>query len=282
MKRIWITFVVVIGFVSAQNFSIIMDNNFSIDGEIDLVDDSGNFVADRTGTMDYSGYDNDNNQISGTGGSLWIAFRQESDSLGCLYFLMIYEEGYTSDPNYLNDLFISVFGAKVNGTTVNAKSDDFAWIIENDSHKGFELCVKGVPVNENLVITVDATMVWNGIHGISSNFYWETKINFTLEVERIDGIPSEWKLGNNYPNPSNPNTTIEFILPVGSSVKLNIYNLLGERIVTIYDNYAQPGNYAAKWDGTDEYGIQVPSGVYLFELDAGQYFHDVKAMTLLK
>lgn len=128
--------------------------------------------------------------------------------------------------------------------------------------------------------------VWSFWGSINPNFYdawnydWNTPT--VLEVELTDGVPNQFKLGDNYPNPFNPTTTVAFSLPIGVDVTLNVYNLLGEKVATIYNTYAQPGNYIATWNGLDSQGNQVPSGTYLFELDAGEYFHQVKKMTMMK
>jgi hypothetical protein len=127
--------------------------------------------------------------------------------------------------------------------------------------------------------------VYSSWGSINPNFYsaWNYDTNSpNLGVELTEGVPNQFKLGDNYPNPFNPTTTVAFSLPIGVDVTLNVYNLLGEKIATIYNRYAQPGNYTATWNGLDSQGNQVPSGTYLFELDAGQYFHQVKKMTLMK
>ena len=113
---------------------------------------------------------------------------------------------------------------------------------------------------------------------------WDYDTNSpNLEVELTGGaLPHQFSLGDNYPNPFNPTTTVEFKLPIGIDVTLNVYNLLGEKVATIFNSYAQPGNYKATWNGLDLNGNQVPSGTYLFELDAGEYFHQVKKMTMMK
>ncbi len=73
-----------------------------------------------------------------------------------------------------------------------------------------------------------------------------------------------------------------FNIPIGVEVRLTVYNLLGVEIATIYNDYVQPGQYRAIWNGRDMKGNLVPSGTYLFELDSGSYFRQVKKMTLLK
>ncbi len=140
----------------------------------------------------------------------------------------------------------------------------------------------------NHIENVDPTnpRVYNSWGSINPGFYdaWNYDTNSpNLEIELTGGaLPHQFSLGDNYPNPFNPSTTVEFKLPIGADVKLNVYNLLGERVATIYNSYAQPGNYKATWNGLDLNGNQVPSGTYLFELDAGEYFHQVKKMTMMK
>ncbi len=139
---------------------------------------------------------------------------------------------------------------------------------------------------ENLTSDISNTTIFSAFGSIDPNFYnaWDYDTNSpNLEVELTGGaLPHQFSLGDNYPNPFNPTTTVEFKLPIGADVKLNVYNLLGERVATIYNSYAQPGNYTATWNGLDLNGNQVPSGTYLFELDAGEYFHQVKKMTMMK
>ena len=138
---------------------------------------------------------------------------------------------------------------------------------------------------ENLTSSISNTTIFNVWGSIDPIFYdaWDYDTNSpNLDVELTEGVPNQFKLGDNYPNPFNPTTTVTFSLPIGVDVTLNVYNLLGEKIATIYNRYAQPGNYTATWNGLDSQGNKVPSGTYLFELDAGQYFHQVKKMTLMK
>jgi len=73
-------------------------------------------------------------------------------------------------------------------------------------------------------------------------------------------------LKQNYPNPLNPTTTIEFYIPASSNVKLNVYNLLGQLITTLIDEELSAGNHKVIFDGSD-----YPSGVYFYEMTSGNY-----------
>ncbi|MFH1851071.1 MAG: lamin tail domain-containing protein [Candidatus Neomarinimicrobiota bacterium] len=112
---------------------------------------------------------------------------------------------------------------------------------------------------------------------------YDTNTPIVVGIDELEvAMPSQFALHNNYPNPFNPTTRIEFAIPIGAEVTINIYNLLGQKLLTVHNNYAKPGTYSMSWNGRDMNGQLVPSGIYLYELDAGAYFHSVKKMTLLK
>ena len=105
-----------------------------------------------------------------------------------------------------------------------------------------------------------------------------------ISVKEEGGImPEEFVLSQNYPNPFNPQTEINYSLPVRGKVKLTVYNLLGQRVVTIVDKIQQAGNYRASWNGHDEFGKSVSSGIYLYNLNVSNgKFSETKKMLLLK
>ena len=83
-------------------------------------------------------------------------------------------------------------------------------------------------------------------------------------------IPSEFKLNQNYPNPFNPTTTISFDIATHGLVDLSVYNLLGEKIVTLSNAVLQPGSYQAIWNGQNWFGELMPSGVYFYRMSTSQ------------
>ncbi len=85
----------------------------------------------------------------------------------------------------------------------------------------------------------------------------------------------------NYPNPFNPTTTISYQLPEQSDVELSIYNLKGEKIITLDKGTKEKGKYSVVWNGLDKNGKKVPSGVYFYRIKAGK-FTAAKKMILLK
>jgi len=89
-------------------------------------------------------------------------------------------------------------------------------------------------------------------------------------------LPKDFSLSQNYPNPFNPITEIRYALPKPYQVKLEVYNLLGQRVATLVDDYQPAGYKAVRWDGG-----RCASGIYLYRFEAGD-FRDVRRMILLK
>lgn len=94
-------------------------------------------------------------------------------------------------------------------------------------------------------------------------------------------LPMAYDLSQNYPNPFNPSTAFRVSLPVASHVTLDVFNLLGQRVTRLYDAPAPAGYLDIVWDGRDDHGRQVGSGVYFYRVLAGD-FRQVRKMVLLK
>ena len=116
------------------------------------------------------------------------------------------------------------------------------------------------------------------------------ELNFILEPRTVTGvkdrpntiIPNSPELYGNSPNPFNPETRISFGLPSEMRVKVRIYNLLGQEVAVLYDGMLGQGKHNLRWDGRDQFGQPMPSGIYFYELQANQRRIAVKKMTLLK
>ncbi len=94
--------------------------------------------------------------------------------------------------------------------------------------------------------------------------------------------PDQYILEQNYPNPFNPTTNIKFYLPIQKKISLTIYDALGQKVKTLIDNEVMTkGNHAAQWDATNEAGVKVASGMYIYELRYGN-FAKTKRMMLMK
>ncbi|MCK4297780.1 MAG: T9SS type A sorting domain-containing protein, partial [Candidatus Marinimicrobia bacterium] len=82
----------------------------------------------------------------------------------------------------------------------------------------------------------------------------------------VNTVPEDFMLLQNYPNPFNPETTIEYALPHASKVNISIYNVLGQKIRTLSDTKKIEGYYKVIWDGKNDRGEIVPTGIYLYVL----------------
>ncbi|MCC7265020.1 MAG: T9SS type A sorting domain-containing protein [Candidatus Latescibacteria bacterium] len=95
------------------------------------------------------------------------------------------------------------------------------------------------------------------------------------------GIPQDFALGANYPNPFNPETTIGYQLPATVQVRLEIYDVLGQKVRTLVQQVEPAGYHSAVWDGRDDAGQALAGGIYLYRLQAEQ-FSEVRRLLLLK
>jgi hypothetical protein len=96
-----------------------------------------------------------------------------------------------------------------------------------------------------------------------------------------EGIPTEFALHENYPNPFNPTATLRFDLPDISDVTLTIYNMLGQKVRTFKMQSTSAGYHSVTWDATNDFGEQVGAGVYLYQLQTKD-FVKTRKMVLLK
>lgn len=144
------------------------------------------------------------------------------------------------------------------------------------------------PITTNELLLGSEVTVWadltNGSNSTALQVKLEPKGTLTVVGEgQTNSIPSTFKLGQNYPNPFNPVTTIPFLINgAASNVQLTVYNVLGQKVKTIFNGVLQEGNYQFSWNGTNNSGQQVPSGMYFYELIVGKSNRQVRGMMLIK
>ena len=102
-----------------------------------------------------------------------------------------------------------------------------------------------------------------------------------LEGLSYDGVPASFKLVRNTPNPFNPVTTVGYHLPSESRVTIRVFDVTGRVVTTLVDGVVEPGRHTVVWNGTNEYGESVGSGVYFCTMETPEYRGSHK-MTLLK
>ncbi len=123
-------------------------------------------------------------------------------------------------------------------------------------------------------------------------------VNFVSSIDTVDThvglgahdinrglIPKEYSLAQNYPNPFNANTQITFALPKSGNTILEIYNVLGQKVSTLFNEYMSAGTKTVNWDGRDDQGTGVPSGIYFYRLtskNGPDQFIQTKKMMVIK
>ena len=137
----------------------------------------------------------------------------------------------------------------------------------------FTISVTSAPATDYaslpVVLADDAGNLWTVLFSVSTGTAGDTPLVF------------DTALTANYPNPFNPKTTIPYSLAESAQVEMTIYNILGQRIRTLLDGHQSPGAYSVVWDGRDEQGRSVSSGVYLCRFRAGG-FSSVQRMMLIE
>jgi len=193
---------------------------------------------------------------------------------------------YVEGSSQLNNL--PTFGIGVNTCDGEPKMT-FASMAGTDLIQQSDILVGRFRLTNTIAFAnVDPNIRWNFEGFVSTiltgdNFQNITTPNFhssnlTLNTNSNNSdAPTDYQLGQNYPNPFNPNTNIRISLKADSDVKLVVYNLLGEMVEELVNNKIAAGNheYTFNSDG-------LPSGIYLYQLEANNQIIGVKKMTLLK
>ena len=111
---------------------------------------------------------------------------------------------------------------------------------------------------------------------LNGNYEYSNVVEVT-----VDFSPTEFMLSQNYPNPFNPSTTIEYSIPERTDVNLTVVNIVGEEVATLVNQTMDAGNYSVVFDSHSGKVRNLPSGVYFYTLQAGNFVTS-KKMILLK
>ncbi|AFH50487.1 Putative carboxypeptidase [Ignavibacterium album JCM 16511] len=205
----------------------------------------------------------------------------------------------TKDGWYVDDIGIYIYAVvpvELSSFTATAleNSVELQWITSSETNNsGFEIQRKvlgensewtkigfvkgsGTSTETNAYSFVDK----NPSRGI--NLYRLKQIDYDGSYKIFNSVavnfnlPVKFALEQNYPNPFNPSTTIQYAVGSRQLVQLKVYNVLGNEIATLVNEYKEPGNYKVEFNGGD-----LPSGIYYYKLSAGNY-SDVKKMMLIK
>lgn len=188
-------------------------------------------------------------------------------------------------PKMINKLLLLMAIALLLGSTVLAQSGETLtswWVInagggERISGNNHLFSQFGQAYNHYSASQGGKHVMIHGWAGLDS----PTQVAYEVAEIETPVLPEEFSLSQNYPNPFNPTTTIEFSLPRSGYVVLDVYDIMGRRVITLADEYLNAGLKKVVWDGRDRNGHEVASGMYLYRLQSGD-FSLTKKMILLK
>ena len=160
----------------------------------------------------------------------------------------------------------------------------FSMKSNNDLPTGLDFALLDIP-NKNIirnVLSESITIQESLQNGYDITFIAgdEAYVNDMI-MNILEAIPAEYSLSQNYPNPFNPTTKIDFTLPRSDDVNVTIYNLVGQQIKVLVNSNLEYGYHTVTWNGLDQLGRPVASGVYFSELRT-RNFRQTKKMLLLK
>ena len=101
-----------------------------------------------------------------------------------------------------------------------------------------------------------------------------------VEEDHTTALPQAFALSQNFPNPFNSDTVFRFELPQSGAVELTVFNIAGQQVATLVQGQREAGSYTLRWDGRDEGGKGLASGVYLYRLRAGEQVETRKLLIL--
>ncbi|MDD3642831.1 MAG: FlgD immunoglobulin-like domain containing protein, partial [Candidatus Krumholzibacteria bacterium] len=156
----------------------------------------------------------------------------------------------------------------------------YAGIYTNQTNN-FDYAMRTVWIGHSFMYVRDAgtgTLIRNRMVDAVYKFF-ENPVNTDITG---DETPMAFGLAQNFPNPFNPSTRISFTLPVKSHVSLRIYNVAGQLVKTLADGAMDAGSHELTWDGTNNLGSSVASGVYFYKINAGNDYENMKKMVLLR
>ncbi len=173
----------------------------------------------------------------------------------------------------------------VTATEINNSGFDVQYSNDNQNFNSIAFVPGFGTTTEKHNYTYTIENLNNGIHYFRlKQIDYDGTETFTnvVEVSIENSIVKEFYLEQNYPNPFNPTTKISWQSPVGCWQSLKVYDLLGNEVVTLVDEYREAGKYEIDFDAAEtSRGVSFPSGIYIYKLQAGDFI-STKKLTLIK
>lgn len=173
-------------------------------------------------------------------------------------------------------------------TTSYGNGSNDIWLIKIDSQGNEEwnrtFGGSNTEYGRSIKQTLDGGFIvigWTRSYGAGSDDVWLLRLDSDVSIENNE-ITTPSYLVQNYPNPFNPTTTIEFSIQNNSNVELGIYNIKGQKVKTLVNDNFEKGIHSILWNGNDESGDSVSSGVYMYKLNVNGKTEIVRKCLLLK
>jgi len=193
----------------------------------------------------------------------------KSDALkGFEFFLSYDKENFEFLPNSVNGLVGLNMTAEVEDGIIRVTD----WFVGEEFDGTVSFGFKTSGLNRTSTFEILNAMV-DDVNGLAA------ATNFSEFEARA--LPTVYTLSQNYPNPFNPTTTIDYAMPKSGNVELVIFNTSGQKVRTLVSNVQDAGFYKVVWDGRNDLGEQVASGVYIYKLAADSFSKTAK-MNLVK
>ena len=145
--------------------------------------------------------------------------------------------------------------------------DDTELIFERRDSDTDDLSLARIPLSEGRLATIGPTQTFR-LNSESARWFVIEVDDPPTDVDEVgsDGLPVSLALEQNYPNPFNSNTVIRYMLAADGFASLVVYDLVGRRVATVASGHERAGLHTVGWDGLNQQGQPVASGVYLYEL----------------
>ena len=193
------------------------------------------------------------------------------DADGAIGLQVVYNQEYVTD-NLAVQFRLPIFWLSVDPTSgyaLEGETNDITVTFDTDElEEGDYLGQIVIHTNDqnNPMLVVPCSLTVSSVVGID---------------DQTSSIPTAFSLSQNYPNPFNPTTDINFALPIRSDVNVTVFDLLGRRVQTLVSGEMEAGYHTVTWNGRDDSGTPVSSGIYFYRIDAGN-FNMTRKMIMLK
>ncbi len=259
-----------------------------------------NTTGTFTGTPTYTGITNLNYTLTGLteGSTVYWKVRSFNGSTPSAWSTEEHFVVYNS-----NAPLMPLTGSPAGGVVINTNAPVISWVLPApNSGLTYELQFSDNSNMEDVTVISNLTAPKLEIRDLDNNttYYWRVRSKLgennyssysalasfntgtgVTSVKEETIVPTNFYMSQNYPNPFNPTTNIRFGIPEASNVKVVIYNMLGQQIKVLVNNSFAAGTYNLTWDGTNDMGVKVAGGAYIYRISAGNFI-STKKMVLLK